>query len=353
MLEEGIPRKIHPNTPEQQVCAHGKPFVEHCDSCLVQSKDQPAWATINQLRENSRVQRDNMTIDCQITSREGDIFSIKAIRSRDDSELGTLLALMDKHFKEDTLNSKEAFIQKMEGKTQFGKERPQYRCFHVKNNEGKMIGLRVSEQFPLFDAKGTETNENIFYAMYIAIDEEYRSVGLAREMYISSLIDAIEQSEKRRQKLNYIVGECSPRTEELQNAVGLKRVYLKSEGVLKELPYYQPPMKFDGQTGAPLSQEAAEHIMLFKMDGKLTKEELFLAIKSLYIQYQNNYPREAFASDEAFEKHQEYFEKVYRELSDEIQNGEEMILLSKQEREDLIKKGSTVLNFEAADQNRT
>jgi len=336
--------------PKKINCPHGKPIQEFCEDCSNSAKiNQPSWQTIQKLRETSRMTRDALQVDCEI-SLEKDTFTIKSIKSKNDPALEELLTLLDKHFKEDTLNSRDAFIAKLEGKTKFGKDRPQYRCFYVRNNEGKMIGLRIAEQFPLEDKEGNETDKNIFYAMYIAIDEEYRTAGVARELYVSSLIDASQEAEKRNKKLDFIIAECSPRTERLQNVVGLKRVYFKKDGQLTEFKYYQPPMKFDPATGEKLSGEPAEHLMLCKMTGQeISKEELFNSVRSLYVQYQNGYPREAFENDQAFEKHQMHYQEIYKNISEMIEQGGELVMLTAEEREQEIEKGTSILNFEDAD----
>lgn len=348
-MEEMGPKK------EQAVeaCSHGKPIQEFCEECLNDSMiNQPSWNIIEKLRDASRMQRDKMSINCEV-SKDGQNFNIGMIESKQDENIGELLKLLDKHFKEDALNSRDEFILKLEGKTKQGSNRPQYRCFYVKNNEGKMIGIRICEQFPLEDKDGNITNQNIFYAMYIAIDKEYRRFGIPRELYVSSLIDAAQESEKRGKKLNFIIGECSPRTENLQNAVGLKRVYFKKEGKLTEFKYYQPPMKFNLSTGEKISGEPAEHLMICKMnEGELSKEELFNATKSLYVQYQNNYPRTIFESDEAFKKHQDYYSALYANMLEQIEQGGELVLLSAEERILQIAEGVEVINFEDADKDR-
>lgn len=340
---------------ETQTCKHKVPIQNFCEECLNNSKqNQPSWKIIDAARETSRVKdRSNLDVECTVIAENDEAFTIGTIKSKENENLAEFLAFLDTHFGEDTLNAKETFIRKLEGKTKYEKPRPEYRCFYIKNNEGKIIGIRVSEQFNLEGTDGKPTNENIFYAMYIALDKEYRNTGIIRELYVSSLIDANLEAEKRNKKLNFMIAECSPRTEGLQNLFGLKRIYFKKDGVLTEFKYHQPPMKFNIETGEKDSGEPAEHLMVQKVsEGEFSKEELFLVIKSLYKQYQNGWPREAFETKEAFKKHEEYYEEVYENIKKQINESGELVLMSIDERKQAIVENKTVVNFEEADEGR-
>lgn len=333
-------------------CPHNIETRNFCQECLLEAKNnQSIWAKIEELSQNSKGRRDVLQPDCNV-KLEGNNFEIHTIRSKEDPALEKVFDLLEKYFKEDELNTRESFIRKMEGLTKDGDKRPAYRCFYVEDENKNVIATRVAENFPLQDKEGKETNENIFYGLYIVIDKEYQSTGLARELYISALIDAAVESQKENKDLTALVAECTPASEKLMNTVGLKKIYFKDENQFKEFEYYQPAIEFDTETGENTTQEVAEHIMVYNTPKKgiLNKELFHEILSSLYQQYQNNYKEKAFKTKEAFEKYTNYYNNLKIKTKEDINNQGELVMLSITEQEEQIKNGSEIIHFEKANQ---
>lgn len=343
-----ITKQEKPNT----TCPHNIETREFCQDCLIEAKNnQSIWPKIEELAQNSKGERDVLRPDCNL-KLEGNNFKINTIRSKDDPALEKVFDLLEKYFKEDELNTRESFMQKMEGLTKNGDKRPAYRCFYVEDENKNVIATRVAENFPLQNKEGGQTNENIFYGLYIVIDKDYRSTGIARELYISALIDAAIESQKEKKDLTALIAECTPASEKLMNTVGLKKVYFKNENQFQEFEYYQPAIEFDTDTGENITQEVAEHIMIHNTPAKgpLTKELFHQILSSLYQQYQNNYPEKSFKTREAFEKYTQYYNNLKEETKIKMENQGELVMLSIAEQEEQVKNGAQVLHFEKANQ---
>lgn len=320
-------------TPETQNCKHGVLVQSFCEQCLIDSKEKsPYWKIIEGLSEKniidpttdrrtptySFVVPEELDKNNKFKKKE---FTIKQIYKPEDPNLTDVLDFLSNHFDPNVLNDVEGFKRKLTGVTRYGTERPAYRCFYVTNSEDKIIGVRVAEQIPLVSEGEIKQDKNIFYAMYIVMDPQYRGGNnIPVEMYTASLMDASEMSQKNKKKAKYLIAECSSFTERLQNKIGLKRVYLKMpDQKIKEIEFFQPSMNFDSQTGKPTSSESPEHFMLYKTDKSLlNKGDVYDAIASLILQYKSNHPREYFTNEDAFNAHQAYFEQKLNDIKNQL-----------------------------------
>lgn len=259
------------------------------------------------------------------------------ICSPEDPIVDQAYALLTDFFVRGELVSKGALVRKMHGLTKHFEPRAQYRLFIVKNKNGKIVGVRIIEQIPHLDKTFQNTGKNILYAIYIAVDKKYQGgTGIAKQLYISSLIDAVIEAEKNGKDFDAIVAECSDATENLQNSVGLKRVYFKGKKKLTELDFRQPHLHFNPMTGKPTlpeGEENKEHLMMTLFDKRVvTKIDLEDCVRSLLRQYRSNKIRIDFQSDKAFEQYNNYFDNLENEISAQIHESGKLVLLSKQER---------------------
>lgn len=360
--------EISPNKSAEHPprCEHGIPQLESCKDCLKASQGIHPWGIVNKLKENGSLYnpRDlnkieyNFQINPKIDTSgqfEGQTFQIHQIRNPEDPRLNNVLQFLSVEFDPAVLNDTESFKRKLIGITEYGKPRPAYRCFYITNPDDEIIGVRVAEQIPLIKDGEPQPGESIFYAIYIVLKKKYRgSTNIPTEVYAASLMDAAEMAYKTGQSVEYMIAECSKDTEKLQNRIGLKRVYLKNKnGALKEIEFYQPPMQFKKDTGKADSETSAEHLMIMKTNGsEMTKEEVYNTTASLFNQYRSNHPREYFDSDQAFQKHEEIFDKILQDLRNQIDSYDDVVLMSQFERGE-ASKNTPIERFEAADAKKT
>jgi hypothetical protein len=261
---------------------------------------------------------------------ELELFSVSPL---DKEIIDKTYDLLSKFFVKGELVTKAAIVRNLYGLSKKFKPRPKYRLFCVKNSANDIIGARIMEQIPFLDSK----TENVLYAVYIALDKRYQgSTGVAKQLYISSLIDAVIEAEKNQKKLRLIVAECSDATENLQNSVGLKRVYFKKEKVLRELNFKQPYMKFDTMTGKPIQKdegENKEHFMIGIFEKKeISKDDLYNGIVSLFNQYESNKIDLDFCNFKSYSNYKNYFQSLKGDITKEIFDNGELVLMSKKER---------------------
>ncbi len=258
------------------------------------------------------------------------------IVSPEDPIVDQAYTLLTDFFVRGELVSKGALVRKMHGLTKHFEPRAQYRLFIVKN-KSKIVGARIIEQIPHLDKNLSNTGKNILYAIYIAVDKKYQGgTGIAKQLYISSLIDSVIEAEKNGKDFDAIVAECSDATENLQNSVGLKRVYFKGKKKLTELNFRQPHLHFNPMTGEPTlpeGEENKEHFMMGLFDKRfITKIDLEDCVRSLLRQYRSNKIRIDFQGDKAFERYNNYFDSLENEILSQIHKSGKLVLLSKQER---------------------
>jgi len=269
---------------------------------------------------------------------KGEKLKLSIVDPSDFVTIDQAYSLLRKFFIHGELIAKSALVRKMNGLTKYFTKRPQYRLFTIKTeNGGRVIGARILEQIPRLDRNLLDTGKNILYAIYIVVDKNYQGqTGLAKQLYISSLIDAVIEAEKMGREIDAIVAECSDATETLQNSVGLKRVYFKNGIHLTELNFRQPHLFFNPVTGIPtkpVGKENKEHFMMSLFDKRdITKKDLEDGVRSLLRQYRSNKIRIDFSSDDAFAEYEKYFNQMEGEIIGQIQKSGKLVTLSKKER---------------------
>lgn len=265
--------------------------------------------------------------------------NLSIVDPSDSVTIDKVYDLFSKFFFNGELVSKSGIIRNMHGLSKHFTKRPQYRLFAVKNsaNDCDVIGARILEQIPLLDRNLSDTGKNILYAIYIAVDKKYQGcTGIAKQLYISSLIDSVIEAEKIGRTLNAIVAECYDATENLQNSVGLKRVYFKDGIYLTELNFRQPHLSFNTITGnptEPIGKESKEHFMMGLFSKRsINKKDLENGVRSLVRQYRSNKIGIDFKSEDAFTEYQKYFDEIESSIIEQIHQSGKLITLSRKER---------------------
>jgi len=303
--------------------------------------------TTNELLLNSLLSDDpkkarrlnsTISIDTELLFKDKRL-KLSLVSPDDYFAIGQAYDLFVEFFVQGELIRKEAIVRKMHGLTKHFTKRSQYRLFIVKNpTNSKVIGARIMEQIPCLDSTLSDTGRNILYAIYIAVDKMYQGqTGIAKQLYISSLIDSVIEAEKKGKDFDMIIAECSDATENLQNSVGLKRVYFKNGIYLTELDFKQPYLYFDPMTGRssqPAGEEKKEHFMLGFFDKKKTinKKDLEDCVRSLIRQYRSNRIILDFENKDAFAEYEKYFDEIERNIIEQIHHSGKLVTLSKKER---------------------
>ena len=344
-------------SPQQEnVCPHGNDIAQ-CPQCVWERRveNQPALKAAEALTQKSRFRRSSLeSPNCELEIGEKK-YSVELIERRDHPDLAQVQNLLVDTFSEAEVDPEEILRAAVEGKTPWGIGDLPYRVYAIKDAEGKAVSMLSGGLLEMRDREGNDSGESMFMVGYAVTDKNARQGGLAREAYISALIGAAADAEAQGRKFAFAAGECTYTSERFWNNVGWKRVYAadapgetKSYG---ELKYIQPAVDFDEETGEPTegAGEAPEHLMIDSFNRMPpTKEQIAQTVEAFYL-WCNKWPREAFATDAAYENCMRYVEGFEQKFRKELEDAGQIIFLDQPSREKALQKGISIREYEEAD----
>lgn len=170
---------------------------------------------------------------------------------------------------------------------------------------GKIVGCIQNSHIENLDKR----DEILIFNGHVIVASEYWRRGLATELYQSVFERCLAKAKKEKQIIKCIIGEGETKVEmeNFFNQMNRKRVYFEDEGGnVHEVPYLQPPLKWDKETGRPINPWTGEvsskediekcsariHLMIRMVDGRQRFEakEVLSFVKTLY---EDNYAGKA------------------------------------------------------------
>lgn len=312
---------------------------------------------IEKLKEESNFKRfEEKNGNCVLESKDGEKFTIELITSPGQREVEEVQNILYETFNREEVDPVEVLKAAIKGETPNGeKDITPYKVYTLKNEKGEIIALRAGGVLDLKDEFGADTNEVIFMGTYIVTQKNLQQKGFARELFISSLIDAKKEAENKGKKFKAFAGEVVSKAEYFQNNMGVKRAYLKtSENVLEEIKYIQPPTEWNPDSGNPAERAASvpEHFMVLMMDGRqgITSKEVLEIVDAFY-RWTHRWRRSDFNNKAAFLNCQRQIDAIEEELRNQLSRGDEkLILLSKEERRLVKESGIKIFEHTSADE---
>lgn len=348
------------NLGSAEACPHGIPLSEPCATCAQEAqKEQSAWNRVRELQKASIFTRmDPNSPEGRMTNPEGREFVIEAVRNPEQAEVGEVQSLLERTFGEEEVDPQDALRLGLEGKTEFGTpDIAKYKIYAVKDSEGKVVSTVTGGLLDVKTKNGDPTGKTIFMVGYAVTDPSCRQGGLAREAYISALMDCAMEAQRTGKRFAFAAGECTYTSEKFWNKVGWERAYKKVEGEeekYRELKYVQPPLTFNPDTGEPAEDAGAvpEHVMIDALGGgKPTERDLSETIWAFY-RWSSIKPREAFTSDEAYQNHLRYAEGLCDDFGGELSQDLELAFFTGEERKQARERGALFREHVAADHGR-
>jgi hypothetical protein len=232
------------------------------------------------------------------------------------------------------------------------KDLTRYRIFiAIDQRTGETISIFSGGLLDLITLNAPLDREAMFMEAYAVTRIDSQNLGIFRELYMSSLMQAAADAQAERKLLTMVVGECTWHSERAWNAMGQKRIYIETDvAEYTELPYIQPPVDWDSQTG--LASEGAgnvpEHLMLEFFDSNPTKEGIVAAIDGIY-RWNNMAPRDFFSSHWAYVVHKHHIEQQKTRLENFLHDNGDLKLLLASDRDGLRKQGITIHEYADAD----
>jgi len=315
-------------------------------------ENEPSWNTISRLQDESPFERsDKYSANCEIEC-EGKKFRIEVIEKGDDPRINNVHRLLKKTFGAEEVDPPKVTREAVDGYSpDWDMYFPKYRIVIVKDELDRIISVFTGAQLDILDEKGNPTGETVYSVGYAVTSTTARQKGLAREAYISALIDASKEAKRQGKILKYAIGECTYTSEKFWNSVGWRRVYVKTgDNEFTELRYVQPALDFNEETGKPSEDagECPEHLMIDCFGMNPSAEEL-KRLHDALLHYNGDWPEAAFKDKKAYHIHINYMQKFKDKMSSFLREHDQLVFLDIEGRESAKKNGFKIKEHKAAD----
>lgn len=309
-------------------------FARDLQTERVDHIEQPAQKFAERLMAWSRYQRSTVeSPDCVIQNMTNpdERYTISRIREGQDPRTQEVQELMESRLGPDEVDTLQTLQEAIDDK-----DIP-YKVYVVADKDGKTVSVVTCGQLDILDAKSEPSGDTVLMGAYAITTEEYEKRGLAKEAYISALVDNIADARERHKTLAYSSAENVETAERFSNAIGRKRVYIQTGDIREytELPYVQPALDFNKKTGKPLKRAGSvpEHLMVHRFDGHTPPKDQIAGIVQAFYDWNNFKDRNYFHSNSAYQEHRQHIEGILGEFRDFLANNGQIILLSPQSRE--------------------
>jgi hypothetical protein len=299
---------------------------------------------IQEIERKSKFRNRQKTADGKevIVSPEGEKFEISRVTDSDSPDVEKMRELMlvgfEGEFKDEDLDSLETMRQAV------GNDTFIYNI--AKNVEGDAIQLTLGYLLELGqERKEKKYNESLLF-MGITVSREKRK-GLGAELNKSVFESGLEKAKKEGREIKAIAAAAVDQSEYLGNYVGMRRVYFENEkGEICEVPYIDPPLTWNFETGEAEAEALPAHFMLNMVNGENTvlvgdfMEMVDVIYKVDSMISPESRKDDKAPTEEAIRRNHEIIEKIKNELMESLsqaKNGK-IMLLDKKEREALAKE---------------
>lgn len=271
----------------------------------------------------------------RLRSPEGEEFRVVEMKdAKDKQRIDKIYNFMLEEFGEDETETKVWIKKSIEQNLNW---------YHlVENEKGEIVSLSSVQHLELEPERGKEEapRESMIYVCFILTKDNYRSKGLAPELYSEFYKKSLHEAEKKGQKIKGIMGEAVETVERFLNKFGRKRMYFKDKsGNMHEVPYFQPPVDIDDD-GYAHSNKVPEHVMFKGVDGKqeFRADDVLRMVRAIYKEYiagESNYNTKA-----GFERSWKIMNDLLVELQQSLEKSKDgkVFLMDAKEREALKKK---------------
>lgn len=249
-------------------------------------------------------------------------YTIEVLDSPEHPSLPAAYDLLSQRFSSEELDPMEIMRDQMRGK-RYGHEidpnGTKAILFAIKNEKGEVVTTLDGGVLPLRDEKGELTGESVFMVFYVTTKPELEGLGLGREIMITAYQYAAQEAKRRGVKLIGGAGECTWTSRKYWERLGWRRTYTEmQDGSLAEVPYVQPPLAFELNTGEVEegSGDAPEHFMIDFFDKKMEEDpaaaQRLARIVQAFYRTNNYINRQAFvdahkedeqAAEQAYQRH--------------------------------------------------
>lgn len=342
---EGFPEQFKQNVKDAD-----KPDDMYENSTEAVASHRHLERIISEMKEKTRFQRERISpFRERIFSPENGEFFIDRITDPNTSEAGEICKFIGKFDPEE--------VDVDEVKLNIQDDRYAY---YVVRDKGKVVGCIQNSHIENLDNR----DEIMIFIGHVIVAPEYWRKGLATELYQSVFERCLAKAKKENQIIKCICGEGETKAEmeNFFNQMERKRIYFEdAEGDVHEVPYLQPPLKWDIDTGRPInpwtgevaSKEEVEkcsariHLMVRMIDDRqrFPARDVLSIVKTLY---EDNYAGKDFHGCPENPEVEKELDRLKAELAETLslaKNGE-VFLMNAEERakkkEELLRTGKQI-----------
>ena len=285
----------------------------------------------------------------------GEKLTIERVTSSEDPRVEKVQELLAQEFGREEVDIPEVTRAAIDGKATSGESTTRYIVCVAQNEQGEIVGVTNGAVLHLrdeeFEAVGNETQAFIAYTTSL---EPYRRKGVASELFKTFQAEAEKEAQSRGVTIVAYTAEATnkPGSEQFLNSRDMREVYISQRNGRRyqEVQYYQPPVNWNKETGEPAEGAGTvpEHlmIMLANREKTISGDKVMEMVRGIY-EYNNYWFETPFASEDAYETHNEFIGKIESRFERSI-SGKQLSLISSNERETMKEQNISFVRHEIA-----
>jgi len=289
------------------------------------------------------------TVKTSFEGREGKKFSVESLDAQ-NPELNKVQNILENGFQRSEIDSFEV-LQKAVAEED-------YHVHVAKDVEGKIQGVFNSGIVETRNDEGEALKGVVHFLGHVFTMPGERGQGILKNLSQeahNAVVKDLGSEDKKEQglKLKATIAEAHGQVEKTFNEqLGLQRPYIQTEGGYSEVPYKQPYIEYDKETGKPVegTSTVPEHLMVGLESGKktLSGTELKRMVNGVY-DYNYYQEKSYFKNPQAYDAHNEIVDGIKKELTDFV--GKNTVhLFSATERIAMQAKGIKFIEHQAIDE---
>src|SRR5258708_7960262 len=159
-----------------------------------------AWKRVETLRQSSKfIRLPEASVECTL-EKNGEKYQIERVTDPKSPELLETHKLLTDTFSAEEMDPLDVLQANLVGKSISGGDVDATDVYIVKDKTGEIVNAFLTSHFDLTNGDGRPTGETALFVYYAVTKDKMRGTGIARESYMSAIIDASLKAEKQGKK---------------------------------------------------------------------------------------------------------------------------------------------------------
>ena len=226
-----------------------------------------------------------------------------------------------------------------------------YAYLVIKDADGKVIAHNETSYLELPAAAGKKkSNEVILFSGYTVADSNLRRSGLGSQLNKAAFEFGLKKAQENKQEVKALITEAVPTSEPFRNSLGYGRLYFEDkDGNIREVPYVEPPLDWNFETGEPETEAVNGHLMMRMVNGdkKVPAADLIrivdVILEDNYQLYSDSIKEGQNPSKLALKNNRNVIKNIKKEFRSNLNQAVEgkIFFMSKEEREKKLQELQT------------